>query len=40
MLNTGVIMEALDLIVFGFVVYFALVVLPNVWGKFSTNQNR
>lgn len=40
MLNIGVIMEAFDLIIFGFIVYFALVVLPNVWEKFSTNQNR
>lgn len=27
-------MEALNLVFFGFVVYMALVVLPNLWEKF------
>lgn len=30
-------MEALDLVLFGLIVYFALVVIPNVWDDVASH---
>lgn len=31
-------MEAFNLVLFGFILYVALVVIPNVWDEFATHQ--
>lgn len=30
-------MEALNLVFFGFIVYAALIVIPNVWDQFASH---